>query len=45
MAPHLAPLDLVTFANVRVNENSIDNAMAGGGRLCEPTTRLSDWPS
>jgi hypothetical protein len=35
-------LDLVIFANVRVNENSIDSATADGGRLRETTTRLSD---
>jgi len=32
----LAPLDLVTFANVRASENRIDSAVADGGRLSEP---------
>jgi hypothetical protein len=39
LAPRLAPRDLVNFANVRVNENSIDHVLDDGGRLREPTTR------
>jgi hypothetical protein len=45
VAPHLAPLDLAIFASVRLYEISIDDAMADGSRLLEPTTRSSLWPS
>jgi hypothetical protein len=37
MAPHLAPRNLVAFANVRPDEHSIDRVQDGGGRFPEPS--------